>query len=221
MKQKGIHHFSGKCVWVIGASSGIGQACATALFAAGAKVAISGRRAEQLKQLANNAPGERVLTLPVDVTNASQITQAHQQILECWGKLDLLLFVSGMYAPMRANELDMTLVEKTINTNLLGPMRAVAAVLPAMLKKHEGHIAIVGSVAGYSGLPKALAYGPSKAGIINFCETLYYDLLPQGVSVHMISPGFVARFKTNINLALDLAMASLIPFTKRCGRTLV
>ena len=103
MKQKGIHHFSGKCVWVIGASSGIGQACATALFAAGAKVAISGRRAEQLKQLANNAPGERVLTLPVDVTNASQITQAHQQILECWGKLDLLLFVSGMYAPMRAN----------------------------------------------------------------------------------------------------------------------
>ncbi|MBU3613401.1 SDR family NAD(P)-dependent oxidoreductase [Polynucleobacter sp. Latsch14-2] len=207
MKQKGIHHFSGKCVWVIGASSGIGQACATALFAAGAKVAISGRRAEQLKQLANNAPGERVLTLPVDVTNASQITQAHQQILECWGKLDLLLFVSGMYAPMRANELDMTLVEKTINTNLLGPMRAVAAVLPAMLKKHEGHIAIVGSVAGYSGLPKALAYGPSKAGIINFCETLYYDLLPQGVSVHMISPGFVATEATAQN---DFEMPALM-----------
>ena len=88
------------------------------------------------------------------------------------------------------------MAEQTIEANLLGPMRAVALVLPKMLKEHSGHIAIVGSVAGYSGLPKALAYGPSKAGIINFCETLFYDLLPQGVSVHMISPGFVATDAT-------------------------
>jgi short-subunit dehydrogenase len=86
-------------------------------------------------------------------------------------------------------------------------MRAVGMVLPDMLKAHAGHIAIVGSVAGYSGLPKALAYGPSKAGIINFCETLYYDLLPQGVSVHMISPGFVATEATAQN---DFEMPALI-----------
>jgi short-subunit dehydrogenase len=207
MKQKGINTFSGKRVWVIGASSGIGQACATALFAAGAKVAISARRAEQLSHLANSAPTGQVLVIPVDVTNESQITQAYQHILEQWGSLDLLLFVSGMYVPMRANELDLTLVEKTINTNLLGPIRAVTTVLPLMLKQHAGHIAIVGSVAGYSGLPKALAYGPSKAGIINFCETLYYDLLPQGVSVHMISPGFVATEATAQN---DFEMPALI-----------
>ena len=76
-----------------------------------------------------------------------------------------------------------------------------------MLKAHLGHIAIVGSVAGYSGLPKALAYGPSKAAIINFCENLYYDLLPTGVSVHMISPGFVATEATAKN---DFAMPALI-----------
>jgi short-subunit dehydrogenase len=86
-------------------------------------------------------------------------------------------------------------------------MRAVSIVLPNMLKDHAGHIAIVGSVAGYSGLPKALAYGPSKAGIINFCETLYYDLLPQGVGVHMISPGFVATEATAQN---DFEMPALI-----------
>ena len=207
MKQKGIDSFSGKRVWVIGASSGIGEACAKALISSGAKVAISGRRAEQLNQLAGSTPNDQVLVLPVDVTNESQLTQAHQMILECWGGLDMLLLVSGMYVPMRADEFDIAIAEKTIGTNLLGPMRAVAAVLPQMLQQHTGHIAIVGSVAGYSGLPKALAYGPSKAGIINFCETLYYDLLPQGVSVHMISPGFVATEATAQN---DFEMPALI-----------
>jgi short-subunit dehydrogenase len=112
-----------------------------------------------------------------------------------------------MYVPLRADNFEIKTAELTIEANLLGPMRAVALVLPAMLKMHAGHIAIVGSVAGYSGLPKALAYGPSKAGIINFCETLYYDLLPQGVSVHMISPGFVATEATAQN---DFEMPALI-----------
>ena len=207
MKQKGIDTFSGKRIWVIGASSGIGQACAKALIASGAKVAISSRRVEQLNQLAGSTSNDQVLVLPVDVAIALQIAQAHQMILEHWGGLDLLLFVSGMYAPMRADNFDIAIAERTIDTNLLGPMRAVAAVLPTMLQHHAGHIAIVGSVAGYSGLPKALAYGPSKAGIINFCETLYYDLLPQGVSVHMISPGFVATEATAQN---DFEMPALM-----------
>jgi short-subunit dehydrogenase len=207
MKQKGIDTFFGKRVWIIGASSGIGQACAKALIVSGAKVAISSRRVEQLNQLVSSTSNPQVLVLPVDVAIESQISQAHQIILERWGGLDLLLFVSGMYASMRADNFDIAIAEKTIDTNLLGPMRAVAAVLPTMLKQHAGHIAIVGSVAGYSGLPKALAYGPSKAGIINFCETLYYDLLPQGVSVHMISPGFVATEATAQN---DFEMPALM-----------
>jgi short-subunit dehydrogenase len=207
MKQKGIDTFFGKRVWIIGASSGIGQACAKALIVSGAKVAISSRRVEQLNQLVSSTSNPHVLALPVDVAIESQISQAHQIILERWGGLDLLLFVSGMYASMRADNFDIAIAEKTIDTNLLGPMRAVAAVLPTMLKQHAGHIAIVGSVAGYSGLPKALAYGPSKAGIINFCETLYYDLLPQGVSVHMISPGFVATEATAQN---DFKMPALM-----------
>jgi short-subunit dehydrogenase len=112
-----------------------------------------------------------------------------------------------MYVPLRADNFDIQIAEKTIDANLLGPMRAVALVIPDMLKAHSGHIAIVGSVAGYSGLPKALAYGPSKAAIINFCENLYYDLLPTGVSVHMISPGFVATEATAQN---DFEMPALI-----------
>jgi NADP-dependent 3-hydroxy acid dehydrogenase YdfG len=207
MKQLGIDHFSGKRVWIIGASSGIGEACAKALIQKGAKVALSSRRVERLQEIAKFAPAEQTLILPVDVTQDDQINTAHQKMIQAWGGIDLLLFVSGVYVPLRADNFDIKTAEQTINANLLGPMRAVAAVLPRMLQERAGHIAIVGSVAGYSGLPKALAYGPSKAAIINFCETLYYDLLPQGISVHMISPGFVATEATAQN---DFEMPALI-----------
>ena len=207
MKQKGMPSFLGQRVWVIGASSGIGEACAKALIQAGAKVALSSRRAERLNPIAALGNPGQTLILPLDVTNEAQLKNGYQSILGAWGGVDLLLFVSGVYVPLRADNFDMTVAEQTIDANLLGPMRAVALVLPEMLKAHAGHIAIVGSVAGYSGLPKALAYGPSKAAIINFCETLYYDLLPQGVSVHMISPGFVATEATAQN---DFEMPALI-----------
>jgi NADP-dependent 3-hydroxy acid dehydrogenase YdfG len=207
MKQQGLKNFLDKRIWVIGASSGIGEACATALIATGAKVALSSRRVERLNALTQFGGKEQTMVLPLDVTHQEQLESAYQSILKSWGGLDLLLFVSGVYTPLRADNFDFAIVQKTIDANLLGPIRAVGVVLPNMLKAHAGHIAIVGSVAGYSGLPKALAYGPSKAGIINFCETLYYDLLPQGVSVHMISPGFVATEATAQN---DFEMPALI-----------
>ena len=207
MKQQGIDHFSGKRVWVIGASSGIGEACAKALLLQGAKVALSSRRAERLNQIALTAGVDQTLVIPLDVTDDAQLQDGYKTIVSAWSGIDLLLFVSGMYVPLRADNFDIKVAEKTIDANLLGPMRAVALVVPEMLKAHSGHIAIVGSVAGYSGLPKALAYGPSKAAIINFCENLYYDLLPTGVSVHMISPGFVATEATAKN---DFEMPALI-----------
>ena len=207
MKQSGIEQFVGKRVWVIGASSGIGEACVKALLTQGAKVALSSRRVERLNQIALNSDVNQTLVIPLDVTSNEQLKEGYKTILNAWGGIDLLLFVSGVYTPLRADNFDIQIAEKTIDANLLGPMRAVALVTPEMLKAHSGHIAIVGSVAGYSGLPKALAYGPSKAAIINFCENLYYDLLPTGVSVHMISPGFVATEATAQN---DFEMPALI-----------
>jgi NADP-dependent 3-hydroxy acid dehydrogenase YdfG len=192
---------------VIGASSGIGEACASALFAAGAAVALSGRRLQNLQAVAGYAKPNQSLILPLDVTEPKAIQESYQKLIQEWGQLDLLLFVSGIYIPLRADNFEMESAEKTINANVLGPMRAVAAVLPNMLKQHSGHIAIVGSVAGYSGLPKALAYGPSKAAMINFCETLFYDLQPKGIGVHMISPGFV---KTEATAQNDFEMPALI-----------
>ena len=207
MNQKGIDTFAGKRIWIIGASSGIGEACGEALILHGAKVALSSRRVERLNAIAAKAKIDQAMVIPLDITNQEQLEQGYKTILDTWGSLDVLLFVSGIYTPLRATEFDYQIAKETIEANLLGPMRAVALVLPEMLNRHSGHIAIVGSVAGYSGLPKALAYGPTKAGIVNFCETLYYDLLPQGISVHMISPGFVATEATAKN---DFEMPALI-----------
>jgi len=106
---------------------------------------------------------------------------------------------AGTYTPLRAWDLTTDSARRTVHTNLLGVMDGVAAVVPQMIRQRSGAIAIVGSVAGYRGLPKALAYGPSKAALINFAETLYLDLAPKGVSVFIINPGFVATPLTASN----------------------
>jgi NADP-dependent 3-hydroxy acid dehydrogenase YdfG len=207
MKQAGIDSFSDKRIWIVGASSGIGEACAKTLIKQNARVALSSRRTERLTTIAQEAKVNQTLVLSLDVTNDHELRATYETILNAWGGIDLLLFVSGIYTPLRADNFDFQVTKQIIDTNLLGPMKAVSLVLPKMLEMQQGNIAIVGSVAGYSGLPKALAYGPSKAAIINFCETLYYDLLPKGIGVHMISPGFVATEATAQN---DFEMPGLI-----------
>ena len=207
MKQVAISNFTHQRVWVIGASSGIGEACARELLKRGAKLVLSSRRIERLEDIARSVDSTQSLVVPVDVMDPASITQAYQTIHAQWGGIDLLLFVSGIYIPLRADDFNMKDAQKTVESNILGPMRAVAAVLPDMLKAGHGHLAIVGSVAGYSGLPKALAFGPTKAAMINFCETLFYDLQPKGIGVHMISPGFVATEATANN---DFDMPALI-----------
>lgn len=217
MNQPAISNFKQQRVWVIGASSGIGEACVRALFQKGARVALSSRRVDRLKAIAQGYSKEDHLILPVDVMHEADVQDAYQKIEKEWGGVDLLLFVSGIYIPMRADTFNMANAQKTVDSNILGPMRAVATVLPAMLDRSSGHIAIVGSVAGYSGLPKALAYGPTKAAMINFCETLFYDLQPKGIGVHMISPGFVETEATAQN---DFEMPALISATTAANEIL-
>jgi len=80
-------------------------------------------------------------------------------------------------------------------------------VLPMLLSQRSGGIAIVSSVAGYSGLPKALVYGPTKAALINLAESLYMDLSPAGIDVYLVNPGFV---KTPLTAENDFTMPALI-----------
>lgn len=204
---KPVISFYNKRIWVIGATSGIGLACTKDFLSHGAKVAISARRADLIQDINDAYPKDQVLALTLDARNHSDLTNAYKTIKAKWGGLDLMVFVSGIYEPMRADNFDLSKAKNIIDLNVLGPMSACDVVLPGFIANQSGGIAIVSSVAGYSGLPKALAYGPSKAAMINFCENLYYDLKPKGISVYMINPGFVATDATANN---DFHMPALI-----------
>jgi short-subunit dehydrogenase len=192
-------------VWIIGASTGIGAATAKLLLAQGARVVLSARNAEQLAQVA--AGNSRVLLEPLDFTDSRQVATAWQRIRAMWGRVDLVLIVAGTYVETRAWELTEAKATALMQTNLLAVINTCAVVLPALVAESKGAIGIVGSVAGYAGLPKALLYGASKAAVINFTETLYLDLRPKGIGVYLISPGFV---KTPLTEHNDFKMPALI-----------
>jgi short-subunit dehydrogenase len=91
--------------------------------------------------------------------------------------------------------------------NYIGAVRMLDAVLPLLLAQGQGHISLVASVAGYRGLPQSLAYGPTKAAVINLAEALYYDVSPLGLGVSLVMPGFVETPLTSHN---EFTMPALI-----------
>ncbi len=202
---KPIRDWAGQRVWIIGASSGIGAALAAALLQRGALVAVSARRADALRALADGREEARVLAF--DFNDDEAFAAASDDLFKTWGGIDLVVFSAGAYAPMRAWQLDADDIDRLLAINLRAPMAAAARLIPQLLKQGSGALAFVSSVAGYRGLPKAAAYGPTKAALINFAETLYLDLAPRGLSVYLINPGFVA---TPMTAANDFAMPALI-----------
>ena len=183
-----LRDWRGKTVWIVGASSGIGQATAAALHARGAQVVVSARKVADLEAFVAAHPGSTAL--PLDATDAAAVHAAADQLL-AQGPLDCVVYCAGHYAAMRATALDLADMQRHTAVNYTGALYVLSAVLPALLARGAGHIALVGSVAGYRGLPNSLAYGPTKAALINLAETLYLDLHDKGIGVSLINPGFV------------------------------
>lgn len=204
-----IRDWSDQRVWIIGASSGIGEALALALLARGARVAVSARREKPLRALVATQP--KATALAFDMTDVAAYARAQGELWKTWGGIDLVVFSAGAYTPMRAWELDPARLGELVDVNLRAPMAAAAQLIPLLLRQGSGAIAFVASVAGYRGLPKSAAYGPTKAALINFAETLHIDLAPRGVSVYVINPGFVATPMTAGN---DFEMPALISPTE-------
>lgn len=200
-----IKDWHGQRVWIIGASSGIGAETARALLARGATLALSARNQDGLQAVAADHPD--TLILPLDITDHAGVIAARDRILASWGGIDLVLVVAGTYHSMRADDFDLAVAERMVNTNLNGPLNCLDAVLPMLLAQSKGGIGIVASIAGLSGLPNALIYGSTKAALINLCESLYLDLRPLGISVYLIDPGFVA---TPLTAGNEFAMPALI-----------
>ncbi|MEY2618274.1 MAG: hypothetical protein RL522_1276 [Pseudomonadota bacterium] len=180
--------WSGRRVWLLGASTGIGRALAQALHAQGAQVVVSARGEAALQALVAGHPGMQARTL--DATDANAVARIAAEIAE-GGGIDCAVYCAGHYRAMRATEFDLQEMLQHERVNYTGALHLLAAVLPAMLARGRGHVSLVSSVAGYRGLPNGLAYGPTKAALINLAETLYIDLQDRGIGVSLINPGFV------------------------------
>jgi short-subunit dehydrogenase len=200
-----IKNWQGQRVWVIGASSGIGAETALLLLSRGAKLALSARNVAGLQRIANGHAN--TLILPLNITDHNVLLAARDTLLAQWGGIDLVLIIAGTYNKMRADDFDLDVAKQLLDTNVNGTLNCLDAVLPTLLKQGSGGIGFVASIAGLRGLPQALIYGPSKAALINLCESLYLDLRPRGINVYLINPGFVA---TPLTAGNDFAMPALI-----------
>ncbi len=203
-----ITDWRGKRVWLVGASSGIGRAVAAQLHAQGAQVIVSARQQALLASFGHEHPGSQAVVL--DVTDAQAVLDVAAR-LQTESPLDLVCYCAGHYTPMRADALALPELLRHQQVNLTGALHVLAAVVPGLLASAQAgrapHLSLVASVAGWRGLPQSLAYGPTKAALINLAETLFLDLRPQGVGVSVVNPGFVDTPLTRQN---DFTMPALL-----------
>jgi len=179
--------YSGAVVWITGASSGIGEALARELTGRGARVAITARRGDRLDEIA----GDRMLAVPADVTDLDAMRAAAARVEQELGPIDLAVLNAGTWKQMDVTAWDTELFRRHVETNLMGMVHGIDAVLPGMRRRRGGVIAGVSSVAGYRGWPSSEAYGSTKAAEINLLESLRIDLLPLDIKVLTVCPGFV------------------------------
>jgi short-subunit dehydrogenase len=189
--------FSGKTVWITGASSGIGAALARALGAQGARLILSGRNEQALASVAEGL-GETLL-LPFEVTDHAAMLAATAQAAE-WanahnGGIDMLVNNAGISQRALAVDTDYAVYERIIAVDLLAPIALSQAVLPHMVARGSGRFVMISSVAGKFGVPMRTAYSAAKFGLIGYADALRSEVAHLGLKVHVIAPGSV---RTNV-----------------------
>ncbi|MGI1662388.1 SDR family NAD(P)-dependent oxidoreductase [Palleronia sp. KMU-117] len=189
-----MRRFDGKRYWLVGASEGLGRALAHRMSSAGAELYLSARNADALQALADELPG-KAHAVPVDVGDSASVRAAAAGI----GDIDGLVFLAGVYWPMPAQAWNPDEVEAMCDINFTGAARAVGAVIGQMVGRDEGHIVLTGSLSGFRGLPGAIGYSASKAGLMALAESMYADLRGTGVQVQVANPGFIRTRLTDKN----------------------
>ena len=189
-----MQNIQNKVALITGASKGIGYGIAEALLKQGVKVAITSRSQESADEAAKKL-GAGVLAIAADVKDFASQQKAVDETIAKFGQLDFLIANAGVghFAPI--DELTPELWNDTIDTNLTGVFYSVKAAIPA-LKKSEGYIITISSLAGTNFFPEASAYNASKFGLTGFSQAIMLDLRKYGIKVSTIMPGSVA---TNFN----------------------
>ncbi len=185
-----------KKLWITGASSGIGKAVAEKFAREQWKVAISARRENLLKEIAQQ---KNIYSYPLDVTELQKTKEVFSNILNDFDGLDLCIFCSGTYNPKLESQINIDQIKNVMNVNFFGVLNCINAAENYFKEKKSGHISIVSSIAGYRGLPNSSGYGPSKAALTNLTESLYFDFKKHNVKISLISPGFIKTPLTDKN----------------------
>jgi NADP-dependent 3-hydroxy acid dehydrogenase YdfG len=197
-----MREFKGRRYWLVGASEGLGAALTRRLSAAGAEVIVSARSEDKLAALAADLPGP-ARAVPCDVSDLASVTAAADAV----GEIDGMVFLAGLYWPMKAQDWGAAKVEAMCDVNFTGAARIVGAVIGPMVARGSGHIVLTGSLSGFRGLPGATGYGASKAGVMWLGEGLHADLQGTGVDVQVANPGFIRTRLTDKN---DFSMPFLM-----------
>lgn len=201
---------------VTGASSGIGRASAIEIAGPGHRLVLVARRQEELEQTASvcRSRGAECLVVPTDLANPGAGREVVDRALESYGRVDVLVNAAGfaILAPLQnAGEDDL---RRMIETNYLGTVSCILAVLPSMLERGAGSIVNVGSITGIMGVARMGGYAATKWAIAGFTESLRNDLHGTGVRVSLVCPG------TTQSGFFESADRSQIPGADRLVRTL-
>lgn len=182
---------------ITGGSSGIGFAIAQSLLAEGMRVAIAARDKNRLsrasKQLTDEFKSEnQVIAIPTDVSNAKEVEKLVKQVIQTWGRIDLLVNDAGIGKWSRIEECKEADWDRVLAVNLKGTFLCTKAVLPEMKRQHSGYIVNISSLAGKVGMGGAPAYSASKFGVVGLTQSLLEESIEHNIRATVICPGFVA-----------------------------
>ncbi|MEK9713157.1 MAG: SDR family oxidoreductase [Thalassolituus sp.] len=188
--------FSGKLIWITGASSGIGEQLCYDLSKLGAKLILSARREDELERVRINCTTPDAHTvLPLDMLSEAAVLEAADKVEAELGTVDYLFNNAGITQRSLIVETDADIYRKVMELNYFSQVAITRKVLPGMLKRGSGHIVTTSSIAGLIGIPYRSAYCSSKHAIIGFMDSLRSEVHDKGLRVTTICPGFV---RTNI-----------------------
>lgn len=184
-----------KTVFITGASSGIGKACAEQFAASGANVILAARRIDRINALAESLQKQhhiKALTLQLDVRDRDQVKTVIEQLPTEWKNIDILINNAGLaLATDLMQESNIDNWETMIDTNVKGLLYVTHAILPNMILRKTGHIVNIGSVAGHEYYPRGNVYSATKHAVKAINKSLRLDLLGTNIRVTEISPGMV------------------------------
>jgi NADP-dependent 3-hydroxy acid dehydrogenase YdfG len=189
-----VREWQGKRYWLVGASEGLGAALAHKLSRTGVEVIVSARSQDKLDALVAELSGNATAQV-VDVSDRDSVKAAAQAV----GDVDGVVFLAGVYWPTKAQEWGAEQVEAMADINFTGAIRVMGAVMPMMQTRGSGHLVITGSLSGFRGLPGAIGYSASKAGVMALAESMYADLRGSGIDVQLANPGFIKTRLTEKN----------------------